>query len=300
MNATDNDSWPRSIGVIGLGIMGSAVARHLAAAGREVVGFDIDPTRAESVAGSRFRKAASVSEAAEEADLLVTSLPAEDALAAVVDGVLGARRRPGQALVELSTLSLACKQHEFERLAAAGIAMLDTPISGTGAQAAAGDIVLYVSGDEALTQRCGGVFADFSRKAIYLGPFGAGTKMKFVANLLVAIHNVAAAEAISLGLRCGLDPASLCEVLSAGAGQSRMLEVRGPMMVQGAYEPPTMKLTVWQKDMRLIKAFAHESGAATPLFDATIPLYRAAIADGRGQMDTAAVKLALEALANPS
>ena len=78
--------------------------------------------------------------------------------------------------------------------------MLDTPISGTGAQAAAGDIVLYVSGDEDLSQRCLGVFADFSRKAIYLGPFGAGTKMKFVANLLVAIHNVAAAEAVSLGL----------------------------------------------------------------------------------------------------
>jgi L-threonate 2-dehydrogenase len=121
--------------------------------------------------------------------------------------------------------------------------------------------------------------------------------MKFVANLLVAIHNVAAAEAVSLGLRCGLDPASLCEVLSAGAGQSRMLEVRGPMMVQGAYEPPTMKLSVWQKDMRLIKAFALESGAATPLFDATIPLYLAAAAEGHEQMDTAAVRLALEASA---
>ncbi len=230
----------------------------------------------------------------------MTSLPAEDALTAVVDGVLEAPRRPGQALVELSTLSLACKQREFDRLAAAGIAMLDTPISGTGAQAAAGDIVLYVSGDEDLSQRCLGVFADFSRKAIHLGPFGAGTKMKLVANLLVAIHNVAAAEALSLGLRCGLDPASLCDVLSAGAGQSRMLEVRGPMMVQGAYEPPTMKLTVWQKDMRLIKAFAHETGAATPLFDTTIPLYLAAVAEGHGQMDTAAVRLALEASANRS
>jgi L-threonate 2-dehydrogenase len=294
LSVVRDDLWPRSIGVIGLGIMGSAVARHLAAAGREVIGFDIDVARAEIVAGPRFRKAASAAAAAEEADLLLTSLPAEDSLVVVVDAILGAGRRSSQALVELSTLSLACKRREFERLASAGIAMLDTPISGTGAQAAAGDLVLYVSGDEEVSRRCLPVFADFSRKAIYLGAFGNGTKMKFVANLLVAIHNVAAAEAVSLGLRCGLDAASLCEVLSAGAGQSRMLEVRGPMMVQGLYEPPTMKLDVWQKDMRLIKTFAHEARAATPLFDATIPLYRAAIAQGHGHMDTAAVRLALE------
>jgi L-threonate 2-dehydrogenase len=124
--------------------------------------------------------------------------------------------------------------------------------------------------------------------------------MKFVANLLVAVHNVAAAEAVSLGLRCGLDPTSLCEVLSAGGAQSRVLEILGPTMVRGAYEPPTMKLSVWQKDMRLIEAFAHEVGATTPLFDATIPLYLAAVAEGHGQMDTAAVRLALEASARQS
>jgi L-threonate 2-dehydrogenase len=297
LSVARDDLWPRSIGVIGLGIMGSAVARHLASAGREVIGFDIDAARAEMLAGPHFRKAASPAAAAKEADLLLTSLPTEDSLVAVVDAILGADRRSGQALVELSTLSLGCKQREFERLASAGVAMLDTPISGTGAQAAAGDLVLYVSGDEEASRRCLPVFADFSRKAVYLGTFGNGTKMKFVANLLVAIHNVAAAEALSLGLRCGLDAASLCDVLSAGAGQSRMLEVRGPMMVQGVYEPPTMKLDVWQKDMRLIKTFAQEAGAATPLFDTTIPLYRAAIAEGHSHMDTAAVRLALEASA---
>jgi 3-hydroxyisobutyrate dehydrogenase-like beta-hydroxyacid dehydrogenase len=277
--------------------MGSAVARRLIAAGREVVGFDIDASRFQLVAGPRLREAGSVAAVAGEADLLLTSLPSEDALVAAVDDILRAPRRPNQSLAELSTLSLACKRRESERLASVGIAMLDTPISGTGAQAAAGDLVLYVSGDEDVSRRCLPVFADFSRKAMFLGPFGAGTKMKFVANLLVAIHNVAAAEAVSLGLRCGLDPASLCAVLSAGAGQSRMLEVRGPIMVQGAYEPPTMKLSVWQKDMRLIKAFAQDIGAATPMFDATIPLYLAAIEDGYGQMDTAAVRLALEASA---
>ncbi len=157
-------------------------------------------------------------------------------------------------------------------------------------------IVLLVSGDEAAARRCRRVFEDFSRSGIYLGAFGNGTKMKLVANLLVAVHNVAAAEAISLGIPCGLDPASLCETLCAGAGNSRMLELRGPMMVRSVYEPPTMKLDVWQKDMGLIAEFARDVGAATPLFDATAPLYRAAIAPGRGHQDTAAVRSALEAL----
>ena len=293
----ESNSWPRSIGVIGLGIMGSSVARHLATAGREVIGFDTDAGRYRVLAGRNFRGADSATSVSREADLLLTSLPSEPALEATVDAILDGPGRPGQVIVELSTLSLACKVGQSERLAAAGIAMLDCPISGTGAQAAARDIVLYVSGDEEIDRRCRAVFADFSRKAIYLGAFGNGTRMKFAANLLVAIHNVAAAEAISLGLRCGLDPATLCEVLSAGAGQSRMLEVRGPMMVAGAYAPPTMKLDVWQKDMRLIKEFAAQIGASTPLFDTTIPLYREAIASGHGQEDTAAVRLALEARA---
>ena len=289
--------WPFSVGVIGLGIMGSSVARHLAADGRDVIGFDTDAARRQTLAGRGIRMVDSATAAA-QADLLLTSLPSEQALETTVDAVVGASRPQDQILIELSTLSLQGKTRQSKRLAAAGVTMLDCPISGTGAQAAEKDIVLLVSGDEAVARRCQPVFEDFSRSAIYLGAFGNGTRMKFVANLLVAIHNVAAAEAISLGIHCGLDPATLCDVLSAGAGTSRMLEVRGPMMVREVYEPPTMKLDVWQKDMGLIKEFARAVGVATPLFDATAPLYRAAVAAGHGQEDTAAVRIALEALSS--
>jgi 3-hydroxyisobutyrate dehydrogenase-like beta-hydroxyacid dehydrogenase len=262
-----------------------------------VIGFDSDTPRGKQLASAGVRLAKSTAEVAEQADLIFSSLPSQEALEGTVAAIVGARRRLGQVLVELSTLSLACKIGEAERLAAAGVAMLDTPISGTGAQAAKGDIALYVSGKQAICERCRPVFADFSREVFYLGELGNGTRMKLVANLLVAIHNVAAAEALSLGLRCGLDPSTLCRVLAAGAGQSRMLEVRGPMMVEGVYEPPTMKLEVWQKDMRLIADFANAVGAATPLFDATVPLYRAATGD-HPRNDTAAVRLAVEALAD--
>lgn len=290
-------SGPRTLGVIGLGIMGSSVARHLAAAGWQVLGFDTDAGRGKAMAAHGVRMTESAATLARDCDVILTSLPSDKALAASVDALVGGSPRPGRVLVEMSTLSLEAKLQARERLAAADIAMLDCPISGTGAQAAEKDIVLLVSGDEAANLRCQPVFGDFSRASIYLGPFGNGTRMKFVANLLVAIHNVAAAEAIALGARCGLDMATLCDVLSAGAGNSRMLEVRGPMMVRGVYRPATMKLDVWQKDMRLIGEFARQVGAATPLFDATAPLYQAAVATGHGAEDTAAVRLAVDALA---
>ena len=139
------------------------------------------------------------------------------------------------------------------------------------------------------------MFDGFGRKHYYLGEFGNGTKMKFVANLLVAIHNVAAAEAVVLGMQTGLDAATLCEIAGAGAGGSRVLELRGPMMVAGQYEPATMKLDVWQKDMALIDEFARAAGVETPLFSAAAPLYDAAIAAGFGQQDTAAVCAVLQA-----
>ena len=137
----------------------------------------------------------------------------------------------------------------------------------------------------------------FARAHYYVGAFGAGSKMKFVANLLVAIHNVAAAEALVLAMKAGLDPAMTLKVIADGAGSSRMLQVRGPMMVRGTYAEPTMKLDVWQKDMNVIADFAREVGCPTPLFATTAPFYVAALAAGRGSEDTGAVCAVLEAMA---
>jgi 3-hydroxyisobutyrate dehydrogenase-like beta-hydroxyacid dehydrogenase len=113
--------------------------------------------------------------------------------------------------------------------------------------------------------------------------------MKFVANLLVAIHNVATAEALRLGIESGLDPEVLRDVAGSGAGGSRVFDLRGPLMVEKAYEPATMKLEIWQKDMKLIREFAEQVGVATPLFSASRPIYELAVEQGRGQQDTAAV-----------
>ncbi len=285
------------VGMIGLGIMGSAISANLTAAGYAVIGFDTDGRRAAEARSKGIMIADSVRDVAERTPILLTSLPSDAALAAVVSDVAAAARRPDrQTVVELSTLSLGAKQRERDVLALAGVAMLDCPISGTGAQAVAKDIVIFASGRREAYDEIRPLLSSFARDAVYLGGFGSGMKMKFVANLLVAIHNVAAAEAVLLGVRCGLDAETLVPILASGAGGSRMLEVRGPLMARRSFEPATMKLDVWQKDMALIAEFARQEGVPTPLFDATAPLYEEALADGRGHQDTAAVYSVLEKL----
>ena len=141
-------------------------------------------------------------------------------------------------------------------LAEAGHTALDCPISGTGAQAKVKDIVVYASGDAAAIARLEPAFLGFARKVYDLGAYGNGSKMKFVANHLVAIHNVAAAEAMVLGMKAGLDPHRVVEVVGSGAGTSRVFELRAPMMAEGTYLPATMRSTTWVKDLDVIGDFA--------------------------------------------
>jgi 3-hydroxyisobutyrate dehydrogenase-like beta-hydroxyacid dehydrogenase len=286
-----------AVGVIGLGIMGSAIARNVLQAGRRVIGFDISTASCQAMQAIGAEIAEGAAAVGVAADVVLVSLPSAEALDATVDALLAGARKPGLIVAELSTLSLETKTSSQARLAEAGIIMLDCPLSGTGAQAINRDIAVYASGDASAYERCTPVFAGFAREAFYLGPFGNGTKTKFVANLLVAIHNVAAAEAIVLGAHAGLDPAALCQVLGSGAGSSRMLDLRGPMMTRGVYEPAAMKLDLWRKDMRLIAEFAGALGVTTPLFSATAPLYEAACTSAGGHLDTAAVYTVLEGMA---
>jgi L-threonate 2-dehydrogenase len=128
------------------------------------------------------------------------------------------------------------------------------------------------------------------------GEYGHGTRTKLITNLLVAIHNVASGEAIALAKRAGLDARRVVEVIGASAATSRIFELRGPLMADNRYEPATMRLSTWQKDMTAIAAFAASLDFPTPLLNATVPLYRAAMAANRGHQDTAAVCAVLEAM----
>jgi putative dehydrogenase len=284
------------VGVVGVGIMGSAIAGNLLKKGAAVSGYDIDARRLSDLAAAGGTAARSASEVAAQAEVMLTSLPSAAALDATVTSLLQEPRR-GLVVAELSTLPLAVKVGARDRLAAAGIALLDCPLSGTGAQAVTGDLAVYASGERAAYDRALPTFEKFARISHYLGPFGNGSKMKFVANLLVAIHNVASAEAMVLGKRAGLDPADVTRVIASGAGTSRVFELRAPLMAKGDYAPPTMKIDIWQKDMAVIADYARSLGVETPLFSASIPVYNAAQTEGHGGEDTAAVCAVLERMA---
>jgi 3-hydroxyisobutyrate dehydrogenase-like beta-hydroxyacid dehydrogenase len=282
-----------TVGVIGIGIMGSAIARNIAKSGAAVVGYDIDERRLAVLREAGGTPASSAAAVAAAADVVLTSLPSVRALDETAAS-LAAAARPGLVVAEISTLPIDVKLRNRDRLAAAGVPLLDCPLSGTGAQAATGDLVVYASGDAAAYEAAKPVFARFARLTRYLGEFGNGSKMKLVANLLVAIHNVASAEAMVLAKKAGLDPATVVEVIGSGAGTSRVFELRAPMMAQDTYEPATMKIDIWQKDMAVIGAFAKALGVDTPLFSATAPIYDEAIREGFGAQDTAAVCAVLE------
>lgn len=283
------------VGIIGAGIMGSAIARNLVKAGMDLAGFDIAVDRCEELAAMGAAVARSAAEVAAVSEVVLTSLPSLAALDATVSAIAGTGSK-NLVVAELSTLPIQAKMKARDALARAGVTLLDCPLSGTGAQAVTGDLVVYASGDKSGYERCVPVFKGFSRLDIYLGAFGNGSKMKFIANLLVAIHNVASAEAMVLGMKAGLAADDIVKVIASGAGNSRVFELRAPLMAKNDYQPPTMKIDIWQKDMAVIGDFAKSLGVATPLFAATAPIYNAAIGLGLGGDDTAAVCAVIEAM----
>lgn len=288
----------KEVGVIGLGVMGGAIAANLLEAGYHVTGYDIAPERLEDHAARGGLAASSCREVADRARVVLTSLPSEAALDQVVAGEEGLVHANGDGLVvvEASTLPLEAKERARQALARHAATLLDCPLSGTGAQARVKDLVVLGSGGPEALRRCAPVFDAFARSWHDLGAFGNGSKLKYLANLLVTIHNLAAAEALMLAKRAGLDPAAVLPVLADGAGTSRMLEVRGPAMATGEYEPAAMRVELFQKDIDIIAAFARDCRAPTPLFAASTQYYLAALAQGRGGQDTACLLAVLEAM----
>jgi 3-hydroxyisobutyrate dehydrogenase-like beta-hydroxyacid dehydrogenase len=286
----------RTVGIVGLGIMGGAFAQNLLAGGWRVVGYDIEPARRRAMARIGVEMMPDAKRLAAEARTIITSLPKPSALHQTVAAIVAAQVAP-RLIVEMSTFTLDDKTKAERALAKAGHTMLDCPVSGTGSQARTRDLVIYASGDSRAIRKLKPLFAAFSRAAHDLGAFGNGSRMKYVANLLVAVNNVASAEAMVLGLKAGLDPQTVFDMVTTGAGNSRVFQLRAPMMVKDRYDDPTMKVEVWQKDMAVIGQYARQIGVPTPMFDASAPIYNKAMRSGHAAHDTASVCAVLEKMA---
>ena len=286
------------VGIIGIGIMGSAMAGNLIKSGLSVVGFDPSLAARDRLTAMGGIAMNSPKEVAEVAPISILSLPSADALDMAIAGPDGMAKANGhgQIGIECSTLQLTAKRAAQKHMEAHGKILLDCPISGTGAQAEKKDLVVFGSGDEQAFNKCDFVFEGMSRAHRYLGPFGNGSMMKYIANHLVTIHNVAAAEAMVFALRAGLDPAMVYETLQDSAGTSRMFQIRGPLMRDSNYGHPTATVRTHLKDISIIDGVAAEVGCALPLYSVATQVYRAGDAMGFGGLDTASVCAVLEAM----
>jgi putative dehydrogenase len=285
-----------TVGVIGLGIMGGAFAKNLAATGWRVIGYDLSTATQRAAQRNGVEIANSAADVAAKAPVILTSLPKPSALIDTARQIVAAKL-PRKLFVEMSTFAISDKEKAKAILAKAGHDMLDTPVSGTGSQAATRDLVFYASGDSRAIKRVQPILQSFGRRAYDVGAFGNGSKMKYVANLLVAINNVASAEAMVLGMKAGLPAKLIFDLITAGAGNSRIFELRVPMMVANNYKNATMKIDVWDKDMSVIGGYARKIKVPTPMFNASKPIYIKAQKAGLGAQDTAAVCAVLEKMA---
>ena len=288
----------KSVGVVGVGIMGSAMARNLMARGLDVSCYDVQADRVDQLVRSGATPCSSPGAVAARSSIVITSLPSAAALDSVVRGPNGLESgaHPGLVVAEMSTLALDVKEQARSALAGSEVRLLDCPISGTGQQARERDMVIYASGDRAAFDAAVPVFEAIARDAYFLGEFGAGSKMKYIANLLVAVHNLAAAEALLLARKAGLDLDTVAKMIVAGAGTSRVFELRAPLMVEGEYLPATATVDMFRKDVGIITEFAAAVGCPTPLLSAAAPFYTEASARGRGLQDAAALHAHLDDL----
>lgn len=276
------------VGLIGIGKIGLPVATKLIEQGFTVIGYRRHMSEDfPSVGGIQ---AHSSREVAERCDVVLTCLPDDEALREVVAGENGIVQGTHAELivVDIGMQSAQAKQFAYEALQQVNVPLLDCPISGTPPQVLARKAVLFASGERRRYDACLPVLQAFSDNIFYLGDFGAGLKMKCVANLLVAIHIVAAAEAMTLASKAGLDLELVTRVISPSVASSAQFVARAPLMAQGRYEPvmASVKQTV-EDVLPVIHALTATCHSPTPLLDVATSCYEQATAAGLGDKDVA-------------
>jgi 3-hydroxyisobutyrate dehydrogenase-like beta-hydroxyacid dehydrogenase len=277
------DSVP--IGFVGLGNMGQPLSRNLLAAGFRVLGYDPKPSIAFQEAGGQM--VASVAELG-DASAIVLSLPSVNALRGAVDAFLP-NCRPGQLVIDLSSYALDDKRAQAERLAERGVTMLDCEISGLPAMAQIRKAVIFKSGNAEAAMRAEPIFNAMAEEHFFLGEFGAATRLKLIANTMVCVHNLMAAEALNLGARAGLAPEAIVKVLGPSAAGSATFRMKTPLMLRRQFENGSGPFRHMFGYLARAKELAENAGAATPLLDVARAVYAKAEAENRHDQDIAAI-----------
>jgi len=291
----------KRIGIIGVGLLGSAVASRLLEGSFEVTGYDTRPKQVKALQAKGLKAASSLAEAAADADAVFTILPTLDSVEATILGVGGLISTAPRncTLIQMSTISPELTRRLAGAAAAKGFDFLDAPMSGTSAMVERGDCAIFVAGDRARADACRPIFDAIAKKTTYVGDVGMASLAKLATNLLVGLNTAALAEAFVLAAKGGLAPAALLELLKDSAGDSKMLEIRGPLMTSHRFDPQ-MKIDLFLKDFKLMLEEGLRLGVPLPLTSITQQLATAAAAAGRGEEDLAAMITTLERLAGLS
>jgi len=290
------------VGVCGLGIMGGGFAANLAKNGFQVTGFDPNPVQARKLHAAGGKIAKSNAEVARNSDVVIISVVKPEILDDVVQGKTGliAGARKGLVVLEAGTMPFAVKERNRAALAKKGVVMLDTPVSGAARQAEAGEISIMLSGPKAAYTKIKPILPAFSRVHYYVGPFGESSKLKLLINMLICGHDAILAEAITLARASGVNLKTFAEVLKPSAGNSRVIEYRGPLMFNDEYADPSVKtadLTTMMKDNELIEQFAKDHNVPVPVFLTSMAPTFAALAQGWGNQDPGVITRVYEQMA---
>ena len=288
----------KTIGFIGLGLMGSALTKNLMAEGFAVRGYDINPDRMREFKERDCTPGDSPADAARGADVVMTSLMTADIVRDVMTGERGAlaNMEPGTVFIDTSTVHPDATAALAAELGARGIPMLDATMSGTSSQAWKRDLVVLVGGDRAVFDRCMPIFKAVGRSIYHMGPSGSGARTKLVVNMILGLNRLALAEGLTLGLKQGLDGARLLEVLKDSAASSRVMDLKGERMLEGRFDAEG-KLSQHLKDVGLMLDLGHALGV--PLFLSAVhrQILLAGIAEGRADQDNSCVIAILRNLA---
>jgi len=275
--------------MIGLGQMGLPIARNLMEAGFAVTGFRRSGSPELAAAGGTV--AASPAEAAADADVLLSIVPDVAAVDEIIRGPAGTLTtlRPGTVHIEMSTIDVAEKARLRDALRQAGGDLLDCPISGSPAMVAPRRATTFASGEAASVDAVAPVLTAVSGPWVYTGEFGTGARMKYIANLLLAVHTVAAAEALALARRSGLDVDLVLQTLDGSIAESAIWRQRAPVMARRAWSPAPGPVRTLHPILEQIEDCAAAAGLTTPVFAAAKEVFDQALADGWGDLDIACV-----------
>lgn len=275
------------IGMIGIGLLGSALAERLLRAGWSVIGFDADAARRLEFAGQGGESATQAAAVAQSAQHVILSLPDSHVVERVTDEICD-HLQPGAIVIDTTTGAPQSTEATAARLAARGVAFLDATVAGSSQQARLGEAVLMVGGERSAFETCHGLFEQLARQVFYLGPSGSGARMKLVVNLVLGLNRVVLAEGLNLARRCGMDLPTCLDVLRAGAAYSAIMDTKGPKMIGDDFSPQA-RLAQHHKDVELILELGRQSASALPLSQVHSELLRRAIELGYADADNSAV-----------